>query len=117
MVTIMANKKLKIGIVGCGGIMRWAHLSAYSKMDNVEIVALCDIVPGRCEDMQSSNSKVIFWKMRNAMLTSMNSSKTPISNPSTSVPPTIYMHLLPSKHLKWENMSFPKNRTLSALRT
>ena len=53
MVTIMANKKLKIGIVGCGGIMRWAHLSAYSKMDNVEIVALCDIVPGRCEEVKA----------------------------------------------------------------
>lgn len=48
----MADKKLKIGIVGCGGIMRWAHLSAYVHMDNVEIVALCDIIPGRCEEVQ-----------------------------------------------------------------
>ena len=47
----MANKKLKIGIVGCGGIMRWAHLNAYTKMDNVEIVALCDIVPGKAESV------------------------------------------------------------------
>ncbi len=46
----MADKKLKIGIVGCGGIMKWAHLPAYSHVDNVEIVALCDIVPGRCEE-------------------------------------------------------------------
>ena len=48
----MADKKLKIGIVGCGGIMKWAHLPAYSRMDNIEIVALCDIVPGRCEEAQ-----------------------------------------------------------------
>ena len=49
----MADKKLKIGIVGCGGIMKWAHLPAYSHMDNIEIVALCDIVPGRCEEAQA----------------------------------------------------------------
>ncbi len=48
----MADKKLKIGIVGCGGIFKWAHLAAYVKMDNVEIVALCDIVEGRAEEMK-----------------------------------------------------------------
>ncbi len=46
------DKKLKIGMVGCDGIMKWAHLPALAKMDNVEIVALCDIVPGRCEEIQ-----------------------------------------------------------------
>ncbi len=47
----MAEKKLKVGIVGCGGIMKWSHLPAYAKMaDRVEIVALCDIVPGRSEE-------------------------------------------------------------------
>ncbi|MGM9635673.1 MAG: Gfo/Idh/MocA family protein [Candidatus Avispirillum sp.] len=48
----MADKKLKIGVVGCGGIFKWAHLTAYARMDNVEIVALCDIVPGRAESMK-----------------------------------------------------------------
>lgn len=49
----MADKKLKIGIVGCGGIMKWMHLLAYAHMDNVEIVALCDIVPGRAESTKA----------------------------------------------------------------
>lgn len=48
----MADKKLKIGIVGCGGIFRWSHLLGYVHMDNVEIVALCDIVEGRAESMK-----------------------------------------------------------------
>lgn len=48
----MADKKLKVGIVGCGGIMKWSHLPAYAKIDEVEIVALCDIVPGRCEEVK-----------------------------------------------------------------
>lgn len=40
---------IKIGIVGSGGIAR-AHASAYKGIDDVEIVAVCDIVPGRAED-------------------------------------------------------------------
>ena len=39
------EKKLKIGIVGCDGIMKWRHLPALIKMEDVEITALCDIVP------------------------------------------------------------------------
>lgn len=48
----MADKKLHVGIVGCGGIMKWMHLLSYTHMDNVEVVALCDIVPGRAESMK-----------------------------------------------------------------
>lgn len=43
------SQKLKIGIVGCGGIANYAHLPAYANMDNVEIVALCDIIKERAE--------------------------------------------------------------------
>ncbi|MBR5453649.1 MAG: Gfo/Idh/MocA family oxidoreductase [Clostridia bacterium] len=45
------EKKLKFGIIGCGGILEWAHLPGYIKMDNVEIVAFCDIIPERAEAM------------------------------------------------------------------
>lgn len=33
---------LKVGIVGCGGISR-AHVAGWKKLDDVEIVAICDI--------------------------------------------------------------------------
>ena len=36
-------KKLRIGVIGAGGICTWAHMPAYAEMDNVEIVAICDI--------------------------------------------------------------------------
>ena len=36
------SKKIKIGIIGCGGISG-VHLNGYSKNPNVEIYALCDI--------------------------------------------------------------------------
>jgi len=44
----MADKKLKIGIIGTGGIAR-SHLNAYLKQPDVEIVAGADIVPGKAE--------------------------------------------------------------------
>ena len=46
---IALKKKFKIGIIGTGGIAR-AHATAYKAYpDNVEVVALADIVPGRAE--------------------------------------------------------------------
>jgi predicted dehydrogenase len=41
-------KKLKIGVIGTGGISG-EHLSCYAKNGNVEIYALCDINRGRVE--------------------------------------------------------------------
>ena len=40
----MENKKLKIGIIGCGGICNGAHIYAYKDNKDVETVAFCDIV-------------------------------------------------------------------------
>lgn len=48
----MDKSVLRIGIVGCDGIMKWRHLRAFVNMDNVEVVALCDVVPGRCEEIK-----------------------------------------------------------------
>ncbi len=45
---IDTNKKIRIGIIGCGWIAG-AHLASYKNMPDVEIVAGCDIVPGKAE--------------------------------------------------------------------
>ena len=46
----MANKKLRVGIIGTGGISN-AHTQKYLMMkDDVEIVAGADIVPGKAEE-------------------------------------------------------------------
>lgn len=42
-------KKLKVGIIGLGGICRGAHMPGYLKMNNVEIAAVCDIIPEKIE--------------------------------------------------------------------
>jgi len=42
--------KLKVGIIGVGGIAKGAHIPGYlSVSDKVEIYALCDIIPERAE--------------------------------------------------------------------
>ena len=43
-------KKLKVGIIGCGGIANQKHLPALtSQKDKCEIVAFCDIIRERAE--------------------------------------------------------------------
>lgn len=43
----MSDRIVNIGIIGCGGIANGKHLPALSKIENVRIVALCDIIEER----------------------------------------------------------------------
>lgn len=43
------SKVLKVGIIGSGGIAQ-AHVNAYKTIDDVEIVAVADIVPGKAAE-------------------------------------------------------------------
>ena len=45
---IDADKKLRIGIIGCGWIAE-AHIACYKLMPDVEIVAGADLIPGKAE--------------------------------------------------------------------
>ena len=40
-------RKVRIGIIGCGGIANGKHMPTLSQMDNVELVAFCDIIEER----------------------------------------------------------------------
>ncbi|MBF0705448.1 Gfo/Idh/MocA family oxidoreductase [Alkalihalobacillus hwajinpoensis] len=44
-------KKMKVAVIGCGSIARRRHLPEYNAEENVEIVAVCDVVKERAEDM------------------------------------------------------------------
>ncbi|MDR3303157.1 MAG: Gfo/Idh/MocA family oxidoreductase, partial [Treponema sp.] len=54
--------KLRIGIVGCGGIANQKHLPSIQKTELADIVAVCDIVKERAEtsakDYGCSDTKV-----------------------------------------------------------
>lgn len=41
------SKIYRIGIIGCGGIANGKHMPSLSKLDNVEMVAFCDIMEDR----------------------------------------------------------------------
>lgn len=40
-------EKLKVGIIGCGNIANGKHLPVLSQMDDVELVAFCDVIEER----------------------------------------------------------------------
>lgn len=56
------TKQLKVGIIGCGGIAQGKHLPSLSKLEQVELVAFCDIVVERAEKVAkkhgAENAKV-----------------------------------------------------------
>lgn len=43
------GKKLRIGIIGCGGIANTKHMPSLRKIEEVEMVAFCDIIRERAE--------------------------------------------------------------------
>ena len=51
--TIDTSKKLRIGFIGCGGIAN-SHIKAYLNQPDIEIVAGCDLVPGRAKEFFES---------------------------------------------------------------
>lgn len=47
-------KKLRIGVIGCGGIANFAHKPGYEIADNIEVVAACDIVEEKAKKFAES---------------------------------------------------------------
>ena len=43
--------KLKIAVVGAGSIAQVAHLPNWSKMENVELVSICDVDKGKVNNL------------------------------------------------------------------
>ena len=43
------EKKLKVGIIGCGGIANGKHMPSLAKVSQCEMVAFCDIIVDRAE--------------------------------------------------------------------
>ena len=42
-------EKLKVGIIGCGGIANGKHMPSIKKISELEMTAFCDIIPERAE--------------------------------------------------------------------
>ena len=56
------DNKIKVGIIGCGGICNGKHYPTLKKMKDIEIVAFCDIIEERAQklfdDYGNPNAKV-----------------------------------------------------------
>ena len=46
---MVMEKKLRVGIIGCGGIANGKHMPNIAKIKEAEMVAFCDIIPERAE--------------------------------------------------------------------
>ncbi|HAZ38222.1 MAG TPA: oxidoreductase, partial [Clostridiaceae bacterium] len=44
------SRKIKVGIIGCGGIANGKHMPSLAKLDNVEMTAFCDIIEERAKN-------------------------------------------------------------------
>ena len=44
------SKKVKVAIIGCGGIANQKHFPALKKLEQVEMIAFCDIIRERAEE-------------------------------------------------------------------
>ena len=47
---ISASDRVRIGIIGCGGIAKIKHMPGLKKAGDVDMVAFCDLVPERAEE-------------------------------------------------------------------
>ena len=45
----MANDKVRVGIIGCGGIANGKHMPGLKFVPEVEMVAFCDLEESRAE--------------------------------------------------------------------
>lgn len=47
------SKKLKVGIIGCGGIAKGKHLPSLHKLQQAEMVAFCDVIESRALEVSA----------------------------------------------------------------
>ncbi len=51
---ICASDKVRVGIIGCGGIANGKHMPSLQQLENVEMVAFCDIIVERAEEAKKN---------------------------------------------------------------
>ena len=44
------DKKIRVGIIGCGGIANGKHMPSLAKLKHVEMVAFCDIIESKAAE-------------------------------------------------------------------
>ncbi len=52
--SLCASEKIRIGIIGCGGIATGKHMPALSKLHDVEMVAFCDLIEDKAIEAKAN---------------------------------------------------------------
>lgn len=98
------GEKIKIGIIGCGGIANGKHMPSLSKLDDVEMVAFCDLVEERAilakEKYGKPNAKV--YTDYKELLKDMDIDVIHVCTPNRSHAPISIDSLYAGKHVMCE---------------
>ena len=73
---------VKIGIIGAGKICQGPHMGAYDKIDNAEIVAICDIDENKLDSVKSRYPKASLYKDYKEMIEKENLDAVDICTPN-----------------------------------
>jgi predicted dehydrogenase len=101
----MSETKIKVGIIGCGGIAMGKHLPSLSKLHQVELAAFCDIDENKAQianKKYGSADSVITLDYRN-LLEDASIDVVHILTPNSSHAEITIAALEAGKHVMCEN--------------
>src|SRR4030095_12979895 len=75
-------EKIKVLVVGLGGIAQIAHLPVISKMDNVELAGLCDVEKSKAKSVASKYGVKNYFTNFDEMLSSVEADCCVICSPN-----------------------------------
>lgn len=98
------DKKLKVGIIGCGGIANGKHMPSLKKIPEVEMTAFCDIIIERAEEAakQYGTEGAKVYKNYNDLLADKSIDVVHVCTPNKSHCPITVAALEAGKHVMCE---------------
>jgi predicted dehydrogenase len=96
------SRKLRIGLIGTGNIARAAHLPAWKKNPDVEIVAVADIRPERARAMAEANGVPNVFDDHRKLLAMKEIDAVDICTPNIPHTPVVLDCLAAGKHVLCE---------------
>ena len=94
-------EKVKIGVIGCGTIGS-VHTNAYAKVENAEVVALCDILPDRLAEKAKLHNVAKTYTDYNQLLADPEIEAVSVCVPNNMHAPIAIATLNAGKHVMLE---------------
>ena len=112
------SRKLKVGIIGCGGIAQQKHIPAILKIPEAEITAFCDIIPEKAEEQakKAGISKAGIYSNYKELIKDGSIDVVHILTPNSSHCPITVDSLESGKHVMCEKpmaISFAESKKMT----